>query len=209
MHFKSVWVVRRCDMAADREKKKKKNFWWDTVQMTCHGNWWVRHKSGKTCAEICFSADICTSSTSSVSEHTSERTHVTWLCVRQKVNALKCNLTNILCKCISVIWLIVALRKRRLVHFLNAYQCNLSICMLSQNAEWVQIAVMKLFHYRDEQCWINRNNKAECFIEPSVEVLWQRMLLCLQLWWLAGGQTWLLTKSNNSNLQLPVIYKQS
>lgn len=67
-----------------------------------------------------------------------------------------------------------------LVHFLNAYRCNLSICRHSQNAEWVQIAVMKLFHYGDEQCWINRNNKAECFIEPSVEVLWQRVLLCLQ-----------------------------
>lgn len=66
------------------------------------------------------------------------------------------------------------------VHFLNAYRCNLSICTLSQNAEWGQIAVMKLFHYGAEQCWINRNNKAECFIEPSVEVLWQRALLCLQ-----------------------------
>lgn len=96
-----------------------------------------------------------------------------------------------------------------LVHFLNAYQCNLSICMLSQNAEWVQIAVMKLFHYGDEQCWINRNNKAECFIEPSVEVLWQGVLLCLQHWWLAGGQRWLLAKWNNSHLQLPLIYKQS
>lgn len=96
-----------------------------------------------------------------------------------------------------------------LVHFLNAYWCNLSICMLSQNAEWVQIAVMKLFHYGDEQCWINRNNKAECFIEPSVEVLWQGVLLCLQLWWLAGGQRWLLAKWNNSHLQLSVIYKHN
>lgn len=134
-------------------------------------------------------------------------------CVRQKVNAgflkMQFDKHTVLCKHISIIWLIVALRKRRLAHFLNAYQCNLSICMLSQNAEWVQIAVMKLFHYRDEQCWINRNNKAECFIEPSVEVLWQRVLLCLQLWWLVGGQRWLLAKWNNSNLQLPVIYKQS
>lgn len=55
----------------------------------------------------------------------------------------------------------------------QCFQCNLSICALSQNAEWVQIAIMKLFHYRDEQCWINRNNKAECIIEPSVKVLWQ------------------------------------
>ena len=62
--------------------------------------------------------------------------------------------------------------------------------MLSQNAEWVQIAIMKLFHYRDEQCWINRNREAECFIEPSVEVLWQRALLCLQLQWLLGGPRW-------------------
>lgn len=70
-----------------------------------------------------------------------------------------------------------------------------------QNAEWVQIAVMKLFHYGDEQCWINKNNKAECFIEPSVQVLWQGVQLCLQRWWLARGQRWLLAKWNNSYLQ--------
>lgn len=139
--------------------------------------------------------------------------HVTYLSVCQTGSsppaALICNLTNTLCKCFSVIWMTVVFWELGLVHFLNAYRCNLSICMLSQNAEWVQIAVMKLFHYGDEQCWINRNNKAECFIEPSVEVLWQRVLLCLQLWWLAGGQRWLLAKWNNSNFQLLVIYKQS
>lgn len=90
-----------------------------------------------------------------------------------------------------------------------AYWCNLSICMVSQNAEWVQIAVMKLFHYGDEQCWTNRNNKAECFIEPSVEVLWQEVLLCLQHWWLPGGQRWVLAKWNNSHLQLPLICKHN
>lgn len=94
------------------------------------------------------------------------------------------------------------------VHFLNAYHCSLSICTLSQNAEWVQIAVMKLFHYGDEQCWINRNNKAECSIEPSVEVLWQRVQLCLQHWWLARWQRWLLAKWNNSYLQLSMMEQQ-
>lgn len=84
-------------------------------------------------------------------------------------------------------------------HFLNAYQRNLGICALSQNAEWVQIAIMKLFHYRDEQCWINRNSEAECFIEPSVKVLWQRVLLCLQLQWLWGGQRWLLLSATTSS----------
>lgn len=125
--------------------------------------------------------------------------------------ALICNLTNTLrlisqCHlndCCVFFWVV------GLAHFLDAYRCNLSICILSRNAEWVQIAVMKLFHYGDEQCWINRNNKAECFIEPSVEVLWQRVLLCLQLWWLAGGHRWLLAKWNNSHLRLPVIHKQN
>lgn len=27
---------------------------------------------------------------------------------------------------------------------------------------------MKPFHYGDEQCWINRNNGAQCFMEPAV-----------------------------------------
>lgn len=83
--------------------------------------------------------------------------------------------------------------------FLNAYQRNSCICMLSQNAEWVQIAIMKRFHYRDEQCWINRNSEAECFIEPSVKLLWQRVPLCLQLRWLLGGQTRLLLHATTSS----------
>lgn len=193
---------------------------WPVTQQLTSDKW---HGSGKTYVQLFFSAAFCTSSSSSVlvserlsqlgHEFTSERTHVTYLSVCQTGSstpaALICNLTNTLCKCFSVIWMTVVFWELGLVHFLNAYRCNLSICMLSQNAEWVQIAVMKLFHYGDEQCWINKNNKAECFIEPSVEVLWHRVLLCLQLWWLAGGQRWLLAKWNNSNLQLLVIYKQS
>lgn len=81
--------------------------------------------------------------------------------------------------------------------FFNAYWCNLNICMLLQNAEWVQIGVMKPFHYGDEQCWINRNNGAQRFIEPAVEVSWHQVLLCLQHRWPA--RRWLLQKRDNSN----------
>lgn len=82
--------------------------------------------------------------------------------------------------------------------FLNAYWCNLNICMLLQNAEWVQIGVMKLFHYGDEQCWINRNNGAQCFMEPAV-AFWHQVLLCLQLCWTAWAWRWLLQKRDNRN----------
>lgn len=95
------------------------------------------------------------------------------------------------------IWMKVFVKEQD--HFLNAYQHNSCICMLSQNAEWVQIAIMKRFHYRDEQCWINRNSEAECFIEPSVKLLWQRVPLCLQLQWLLGGQTRLLLHATTSS----------
>lgn len=83
--------------------------------------------------------------------------------------------------------------------FFTAYWCNLNICMLLQNAEWVQIGVMKPFHYGDEQCWINRNNGAQCFIEPAVEVFWHQVLLCLQHCWPARARRWLLQKRDNSN----------
>lgn len=90
------------------------------------------------------------------------------------------------------------------VHFLNTYCCNLSICMFSQNAERVQIAVMKLFHYGDEHCWINRNNKGEYFIEPSVEVLWWKERLFLQHWGLAEGQ-----KCLPDLMKISIIFKQN
>lgn len=82
--------------------------------------------------------------------------------------------------------------------FLNAYWCNLNICMLLQNAEWVQIGVMKLFHYGDEQCWINRNNRAHGFMEPAV-AFWHQVLLCLQLCWTARAWKWLLQKRGYRN----------
>lgn len=82
--------------------------------------------------------------------------------------------------------------------FLNAYWCNLNICMLLRNAEWVQIGVMKPFHYGDEQCWINRNSRAQCFMEPAV-ALWHRVLLCLQLCRTAQAWRWLLQTRENKN----------
>lgn len=115
-------------------------------------------------------------------------------CSSDKPAALISNMTKTLCKshqndCCFLegwVWLI----------FLNAYWCNLNICMLLQNAERVQIGVMKPFHYGDEQCWINRNNGARCFTEPAV-AFWHRALLCLQLCWTARARGWLLQRRDN------------
>lgn len=80
----------------------------------------------------------------------------------------------------------------------------------SQNAERVQIAVMKLFHYGDEQCWINRNNKVECCMEPSVEEeLWQHASLFTTLINATGQDFKLLCQLYQHNIYGPALDYQN